>query len=418
MAKRSKSPARAAKAATRREIPSGPLGVALIGTKFMGRAHANAWSQAGRFFELPRPIRLVAAAGRDAEATTAFAARWGFERAETQWRRLLEDPSIGLVDVLTPNHLHAEMSIAALEAGKHVACEKPLAGTLEHARSMRDAARAAAKRGVRTFVWFNYRRCPAIAFARQLVRRGRLGTIRHVRAVYLQDWGKASTPLLWRFNAAEAGSGAHGDLNAHIVDLARFLTGDEITEVTGAIEETFIRERAIVAEAGGAIAGKGATRTRKTGRSTVDDCVLFLGRMRSGATASFEATRVATGNQNRNSIEINGDLGSIRFDFERMNELEWWDDTLESGLRGWSRIMCTTAGDHPYAEAYWPAAHLIGYEHGFTSMAADIVRSLGGIEPPVELPDFEDAYRTQCVLEAAIRSARERRPVMLKELER
>jgi predicted dehydrogenase len=194
------------------------------------------------------------------------------------------------------------------------------------------------------------------------------------------------------------------------------VTGEEIVEVAGALEQTFVKERAIVAGAGGEISGKGARRKgQATGRSTVDDCVLFLARLSGGAVASFEATRLATGNQNRNAIEINGEKGSIRFDFERMNELEWWDDTLESGLRGWSRIMCTNGGDHPYAAAYWPPAHLIGYEHGFTSMASDIVRVLAGGKPVVPLPDFEDAFRTQCVLEAAIRSARERRPVRLSE---
>ncbi len=392
------------------------LNVGLIGTKFMGRAHANAWSQAGKFFDLPARIALRTVAGRNDADTRAFAARWGFAQSSTEWRCVAEDPAIQRVDVLTPNHLHAEMSIAALEAGKHVACEKPLAGTLADAKSMVVVARKAAKKGVRTFVWFNYRRCPAIAFARQLIERGKLGKIHHVRAVYLQDWGKASTPLLWRFQADQAGSGAHGDLNAHIIDLARFLTGDEITEVVGAIEETFVKQRAIVAAAGAAISGKGAKKGRATGASTVDDCVLFLARFASGAVASFEATRLATGNQNRNSIEINGELGSIKFDFERMNELAWWDDTLESGLRGWSRIMCTNGGDHPYASAYWPAAHLIGYEHGFVSMAADIALAIGGAKPVVALPDFEDAFKTQCVLEAAIRSARERRPVAIREL--
>lgn len=411
-------PARASARGPSGDAPQTPLGVGLIGTKFMGRAHANAWAQAGRFFALPRPVALAAVAGRSASETEAFGARWGIAKAAPSWRHLIDDPAVGLVDVLTPNHLHAEMSIAALEAGKHVACEKPLAGTLADAKLMRIAAAKAAKRGVRTYVWFNYRRCPAIAFAQQLIALGKLGRIYHVRAAYLQDWGKASTPLLWRFQADQAGSGAHGDLNAHIIDLARFLTGDEFTEVVGAIEETFVKERAIVADAGGEISGKGAARSAKkgTGRSTVDDCVLFLARMKSGAVASFEATRLATGNQNRNTIEINGEHGSIKFDFERMNELQWWDDSLPSGLRGWSRIMCTNGGDHPYAAAYWPAAHLIGYEHGFVSMAADIVRDLGGIAPPVPLPDFEDAYRTQCVLEAAIRSARERRPVLLREL--
>jgi predicted dehydrogenase len=392
------------------------LAVGLVGTKFMGRAHANAWNQCGHFFDLPREVELRSVAGRDRAATGAFAARWGIANATTDWRCVAEDPAIGLVDILTPNHLHAEMAIAALESGRHVACEKPLAGTLDDARAMVAAARKAARKGTRTFVWFNYRRCPAVAFAHQLVKRGKLGRIHHVRAVYLQDWGKASTPLLWRFQADQAGSGAHGDLNAHIIDLCRFITGEEVTEVAGAIEETFVKERAIVAGAGGEISGKGARKAKATGKSTVDDCVLFLARLSGGAVASFEATRLATGNQNRNAIEINGEKGSIRFDFERMNELEWWDDTLESGLRGWSRIMCTNGGDHPYASAYWPPAHLIGYEHGFTSMAADIVRTLAGGEPVVPLPDFEDAFRTQCVLEAAIRSARERRPVKLSEV--
>lgn len=392
------------------------LNVGLIGTKFMGRAHANAWRQAGCFFDLPRAVVLRSVAGRDAAATKAFAARWGVAQSSAEWRCVAEDPATDLVDVLTPNHLHAEMSIAALEAGKHVACEKPLAGTLADAKAMVVAAKKAAKAGVQTFCWFNYRRCPAVAFAQQLVARGKLGRIYHVRAVYLQDWGKASTPLLWRFQADQAGSGAHGDLNAHIVDMARFISGSEVTEVVGSIEETFIRERAVLTGAvRGADRASQASRTAKKGKSTVDDCVLFLARLDSGAVASFEASRLATGNQNRNSIEINGEKGSIKFDFERMNELQWWDDTLESGVRGWSRIMCTSGADHPYASAYWPAAHLIGYEHGFTSMAADIVLALAGKKPVVPLPDFEDAYRTQCVLEAAIRSARERRPVAIRE---
>ena len=403
-------------ARSRRESGESTLGIGLIGTKFMGRAHANAWSQASRFFDLPRRPVIRVVAGRNGPETAAFAERWGIARPSGDWRELLSDASVDVVDVLTPNHLHAEMSIAALEAGKHVACEKPLAGTLEDAKAMAKVARAAAKRGVKTFVWFNYRRCPAVAFARQLVDEGRLGRIYHVRASYLQDWGKASTPLLWRFQADQAGSGAHGDLNAHIIDMARFITGDEVSEVVGSIEQTFIKERAILAGSGGEIAGRGASTKKKTGTSTVDDAVLFLARFAGGAIASFEATRLATGNQNRNQIEINGEKGSIKFDFERMNELLWWDDTLPSAVRGWSRIMCTNGGDHPYASAYWPAAHIIGYEHGFVSMAADVALSLSGKKPVVALPDFDDALKTQAVLEAAIRSARERRPVAVREL--
>ncbi|RLS99905.1 MAG: gfo/Idh/MocA family oxidoreductase, partial [Planctomycetota bacterium] len=347
-------------------------------------------------------------------------AKWGWQGSTTNWKDLLSNPEIELVDVSTPNHLHAEMSIACLEAGKHVACEKPLAGTLADAKKMVLAARAASKKGARTFVWFNYRRCPAVALAHRLVKDGRLGRIFHVRASYLQDWGGPDTPLLWRFQGELAGSGAHGDLNAHIIDMARFITGDEITEVVGSIEETFIKERAFVANAGGEISGKGAKNAaagKKSGKSTVDDAVLFLARFKQGAIASFEASRLATGNQNRNNIEINGEKGSLKFDFERMNELEWWDHTLEPKLRGWSRIMCTDS-THPYASHYWPAAHPIGYEHGFVSQAADICAMVAGGAPVVAMPDFEDAYKTQCVLEAAIRSARERRPVPIRELDK
>lgn len=406
------------------------LGIGLVGTKFMGKAHSNAWLSAPRFFDLPLHVLMRAAAGRDAGEVAGFAQRWGWQCCTDDWRDLLDDPQVGLLDVCTPNHVHAQISMAALEAGRHVACEKPLAGTLTDARAMRDAAAKAQRKGVRSFVWFNYRRCPAVALAHQLVREGRLGRIFHVRAAYLQDWGGPSTPLLWRFQGNLAGSGAHGDLNAHIVDMARFITGDEFTEVVGAIEETFIRERDIVVESGGAISGKGARRTAATkgsargaagkararkGRSTVDDALLFMARMKGGAIASFEATRLATGNQNANQIEINGEKGSLKFNFERMNELEWWDHTLPARMRGWSRIMCTDGG-HPYAGNYWPAAHVLGYEHGFVSEAADIVLAIAGRKPVVPLPDFADAYETQRVLEAAVLCARKRRPVGLAEV--
>jgi predicted dehydrogenase len=389
------------------------LGIGLVGTKFMGKAHSNAWMTAPRFFDLPMAVDLRAVAGREVASLAAFAQRWGWRCCSDDWRDLLDDPQVGLVDVCTPNHLHAEVSIAALEAGRHVACEKPLAGTLADARAMRDAAAKAARKGVRTFVWFNYRRCPAVALAHQLVKEGKLGRIFHVRASYLQDWGGPSTPLLWRFQGKLAGSGAHGDLNAHIIDMARFITGEEVTEVVGALEETFVKERDLVESAGGAIAGKGARRAVRgvrKGKSTVDDAVLFLARMSGGGVASFEATRLATGNLNRNQIEVNGEKGSLKFDFERMNELEWWDHTLPARMRGWTRIMCTDAG-HPYAGNYWPAAHVLGYEHGFVSQAADIVMTLGRKRPVMPIPDFADAYETQRVLDAAVRCARSRRPV-------
>ncbi|MFM7797640.1 MAG: Gfo/Idh/MocA family protein [Planctomycetota bacterium] len=394
------------------------LGVGLVGTKFMGKAHSNAWMSAPRFFTLPAIVAMRAVAGTRVQEVAEFAQRWGWQCCSDDWRDLVSDPQVGLIDNCTPNHLHAEISVAALEGGKHVACEKPLAGTLADARAMRDAARKAARRGLRTFVWFNYRRCPAVALAHQLVKEGRLGRIFHVRASYLQDWGGPSTPLLWRFQGKLAGSGAHGDLNAHIIDMARFVTGEEVTEVVGALEETFVKERDLVEASGGAISGKGAkraTRGRRKAKSTVDDAVLFLARMSGGAVASFEATRLATGNQNRNTLEVNGEKGSLRFDFERMNELSWWDHSLPARLRGWSTIMCTDAA-HPYAGNYWPAAHVLGYEHGFVSQAADIAMVLGRRAPVVPIPDFADAFEVQRVLEAAIRCARTRRPVSVADV--
>ncbi len=395
------------------------IGVALIGTKFMGRAHSHAWASAPAFFDLPAAVDLVTVAGRDPAQTHEFGKRWGWRKSVARWQLAVLDSDVTLVDVATPNDRHADMAIAALEAGKHVACEKPLAGTLRDAKAMVKAAKAA--KGSKTFVWFNYRRCPAVAFAHQLVKQGRLGRLFHIRASYLQDWGGPDTPLLWRFQADQAGSGAHGDLNAHIIDMARFISGQEFTEVSGAIEHTFVTERALVAETGEAIMKRGAARTSQrakatpVGRSTVDDALLFLARFSGGAIGSFEATRLATGNKNRNQIEVNGELGSIKFDFERMNELQWWDNTAPKAVQGWTRIMCTE-GMHPYAGNYWPPAHLIGYEQGFVSMAADIAMVVGGSSPITPLPDFEDAYKTQCVLEAAMLSARRRRPVALADI--
>ena len=374
--------------------------VALIGQKFMGRAHSNAWNQVAHFFDLPLTPVLHTIAARDLDELEPFAQRWGWRRATDDWKQIAATDEVDLVDVGTPNDVHAEQSIAMLEAGKHVACEKPLAGTLDDARSMRDAAASATGR---TFVWFNYRRCPAVAHAHRLVREGRLGRILHVRATYLQSWGGAETPLVWRFKKRVAGSGAHGDLNAHIVDMARFLTGEEVVEVNGAISTTFVEERPLPD-------GRGV------GRSDVDDAVLFLATFQGGAVASFEATRLAHGHQNRNTIELNGERGSVRFDFEDMNVLHFMDASDDPAVAGWRRIMCTSAGNHPYAEAWWPDAHVLGFEHGFTNMAADILRVLGGGEAEVPLPDFEDAYQTQRVLAAALLAAEERSAVKMSDV--
>jgi predicted dehydrogenase len=389
------------------------VNVALIGQGFMGRTHSNAWGQVAKFFKPPlRPV-MHTVFGQPEENPRVFADNWGWKNAVTDWEPLVRSPEIGLVDVVTPNYMHAPVARAAIAAGKPCSCEKPIAGSLADARAMVEAAKAAK---VKTFVWFNYRRCPAVALAHQLVKAGKLGRLYHVRATYLQDWAGESVPLLWRFDKKLAGSGAHGDLNAHIVDMTRFVTGEEITEVAGAIAETFIKERALMTgvATGGIAAGRQGAAGK--GKVTVDDTVLFLARFSGGAVASFEAARQATGNQNANGFEINGSKGSIKFNFERMNQLEYYDATLPRAVQGWTPIMCTHGGDHPYVGNWWPDAHLIGYEHGFVNQAFDILKVLGGEAPTVPIPDFEDAYQTQRVLEAAMISAEQRRPVPLDEV--
>jgi predicted dehydrogenase len=391
------------------------INVALLGSKFMGRTHSNAWLDVAKFFPVePTPVMHTVAA-RNADEVAAFARTWGWQHATTDWRRAVTAEDIGLVDIATPNHVHAEQAIAALAAGKHVACEKPLAGTLADAEAMAAAAERA--RG-KTFVGFNYRRVPAVALAYRLVASAALGRIYHVRAAYLQSWGGPKAPLVWRFQGDIAGSGAHGDLNAHLIDLVRFVTGEEIVSIEGAIEHTFIEERAVIDGAtGGEIGGAGAGTSAAMGRSTVDDAVLFLARMSGGGLASFEATRLATGYHNANRFEIHGERGALRFDFERMNELGFYNRDADPAVQGWTTIDVTRGGDgHPYADAWWPDSHGLGYEHTFINQAADILAAIGGGEPRMPLPDFADALQTQRVLHAAIESARNRTPITLAEV--
>ncbi|MEK7422649.1 MAG: Gfo/Idh/MocA family oxidoreductase [Actinomycetota bacterium] len=394
---------------------NGRLNVALIGSKFMGRAHSNAWSQVGKFFDVPLQPTMHTVAARNAAQLADFAARWGWQSSTTDWRAAVRSDDIDLVDIATPNNLHAEQAIAALEAGKHVVCEKPLAATLAEAEGMQ---RAAQKATGKTFVWFNYRRVPAIALAHRLVASGAVGRIYHVRAVYLQSWGGPSTPLVWRFQGDVAGSGAHGDLNAHIIDAVRFVTGEEIVTVEGAIEHTFIRERAVLDDGSGQeISGAGGQSTSRTAASTVDDAVLFLARLSGGGLASFEASRLATGYHNANRIEIHGERGALRFDLERLNELGLYSLDGDGATQGWTTIDVTRSADHhPYLEAWWPASHGLGYEHSFTNQASDVVAVIAGHSPVVPLPDFADALETQRVLHAAIVSAREHAPVQMSDL--
>lgn len=391
--------------------------IAMIGQGFMGRTHSNAWGQVGKFFRPPTKPVLHTVFGQAEENPQAFADNWGWRNASTDWEQTIKSAEIDLVDIVTPNFMHAPPAKAAVAAGKAVACEKPIAGTLVEAREMAEAAK---KAGVKTAVWFVYRRVPAVALAYEMVKDGLVGDIRHIRAHYLQDWADESVPLAWRFDKKLSGSGAHGDLNAHIVDMVRFVTGQEVTEIAGAIAETFIKKRQLMSgvAAGGIAAGLAGS--GEMGDVTVDDTVSFLARFSGGAVGSFEACRQATGNQNRNGFEINGTKGSIKFDFERMNELEFYDGTRPRALQGWTTIMCTHGGKypegHPYVANWWPDAHLIGYEHTFVNQAYDFLLQIAGQEPTVPIPTFHDAYETQRVLEAAMISAEEKRPVNLSDV--
>jgi predicted dehydrogenase len=374
------------------------LGVGMVGYAFMGRAHSQAWRTVGPFFDPPYAPRMVALAGRSREGVTVAARQLGWASAETDWKALLGRDDIQVIDICTPGDSHAEIAIAALDAGKHVLCEKPLANTVAEAEAMAVAAERAASRGIRSMVGFNYRRVPAIALARQFIADGRLGTIRHVRAQYLQDWiVDPDFPLVWRLDKEKAGSGALGDIGAHIIDTAQFITGDSIVGVS-AIMETFVKERPI-AEAS---SGLGASSAAGTGQVTVDDAALFIGRTAGGALASFEATRFATGRKNALRIEVNGSQGSIVFDFESMNELLFYDHTLDAAEAGFRRILVTES-THPYMAAWWPPGHLIGYEHTFTHEIRDLVDAIASGTDPV--PSFADGLRVQRVLAAVEHSA-------------
>ena len=369
------------------------LGIGLIGYAFMGAAHSQAWRNAPRFFDLPLNPALNVLCGRNADAVQEAAGKLGWSETETDWRKLLTRDDVQLVDVCTPGDSHAEIAIAALEAGKHVLCEKPLANTVAEAEAMTAAAAKAAAQGIRSMVGFTYRRVPAIGLARKLVAEGKLGTIRHVRAQYLQDWiADPEAPLSWRLDKEKAGSGALGDIGAHIVDLTQYITGDRITEVSGQLE-TFVKERPVAAEHSGLAGTAGVER----GPVTVDDAAIFLARFGSGALGVFEATRFATGRKNAIRIEINGSLGSLAFDFEDMNVLHFYDATEPAETAGFRRILATEPV-HPYVAAWWPPGHLLGYEHGFTHQVVDLVTAIAeGADPT---PSFADGLQVQRVLAA------------------
>jgi predicted dehydrogenase len=371
------------------DLERGEIGVGLVGYKFMGRAHSNAYRQVARFFDLDLSPRMRAICGRDEAGVKDAAAALGWESYETDYRLLLERDDVDLIDVATPGNTHYEIAIAALEAGKHVLCEKPLANTLEESREMLDAAKAA---GTVNMVCFNYRRAPAVQLAKQIIEEGRIGEIRHWRAAYLQDFIlDPELPLIWRFQREVAGSGALGDIGAHIIDLAHFLVGP-IAEVVGATE-TFIKERPLEGPGGG------------TGEVTVDDAAAFLARFENGAMGTFEATRLAPGRRNHNSFEINGSGGSLAFDLERMNELSVYFEDDAPDVKGF-RTVLVTEPDHPFMGAWWPPGHIIGYEHTFVHTIKDLLEGIAAGKSPA--PTFDDGYRCQAVLDAVERSVESR----------
>lgn len=377
------------------------LRVAMIGYGFMGAAHSQGWRTAPRVFDLPAEPEMAVVVGRNAEAVAAAAPKWGWAESATDWREVVARDDIDVVDIVTPGDTHAEIAIAALEAGKHVLCEKPLATTVAEAEAMAEAAGKAAALGIRAMVGFTYRRVPAVTFLRDLIAEGAVGTVNQVRASYRQDWlVDPEMPLAWRLQKEHAGSGALGDIGAHAIDLAQFVTGQNIDKVSGVID-TIVKERPLLDNSA---SGSGLSGTAGAGRGkvTVDDIAIFTGRFESGALASFEASRFATGRKNALQIEVSGDKGALAFDLEDLNSVQFYDRTAPADRQGFRKILVTEA-EHPYVSAWWPAGHMLGYEHGFSHQVKDLVEAISNGSDPH--PTFADGLRVQRVLDAVERSS-------------
>ncbi|HEY3377368.1 MAG TPA: Gfo/Idh/MocA family oxidoreductase [Armatimonadota bacterium] len=382
------------------------LNVAMIGYKFMGKAHSNAFRQVARVMNPDAEPVMKLLVGRTPDALNAAAAEFGWQSTETDWHTAVQREDIDIVDICTANDMHMEIALAALQAGKHVICEKPLAMNVTDATRM---AQAAVNAGVKHLVNFNYRTVPAIALAKQLIQEGRIGRIFHWRGEYLQDWIiDPSFPLVWRLDKSVAGSGSHGDLNAHIIDLATWLVGD-IAEVSSAME-TFVKERPKQAQTTG---GLSAAAGEGMGEVTVDDAVISLARFTNGAIGTFEATRFAAGHKNGMGFEINGDKGSIRFNFERMNEVEYFNREDPPHVQGFRTILATES-IHPYLQAWWPPGHVLGYEHTFTHQVYNFLNAVAH-DTPVH-PDFIDGAKVNAVLDAMSESAETRKWIDVPEI--
>ncbi len=383
------------------------INIGLVGYKFMGKAHSNAFNRLGMFFDSSAKVNLRAICGRDEEWVKQSAEKFGWDGYETSWQKLVAREDIDVVDITAPSNAHKEIAITAAENGKHVFCEKPLALSLKDAREMLDCV---TKNGVKHQIGFNYRFAPAVQLAKNMIADGKLGTIRHVRASYLQDFIiDPNFPLIWRLQKEVCGSGSLGDLGAHFIDLSRFLVGD-IKSVMG-MQKTFIKSRPIVESMIGLSAS--AQEGAKQGDVDVDDGSVFIAEFENGALGVFEATRFAQGHKNDLSIEINGDKGSIKFIFERMNELQYYSADDEAGLQGF-RLIQASEGIHPYMKAWWPTGHVIGYEHTFVHEMYEFFESIANNTPTS--PDFTDGVKCSQIIEAVELSAQRRAAVDIASL--
>jgi predicted dehydrogenase len=373
------------------------VNVGLVGYMFMGRAHSVGYRDCA--FAFPdvkaKPVMKEICGLVQAEAEQ-YAQRYGWERASEGYKHVVEADDIDMIDISTANNTHKEIALAAAKNGKHIFCEKPMAMSVAECKEM---IQAVEKAGVIHMIDFNYRRVPAIELAKQMVEKGLIGTPYHFRAVYLQDWiVDPEFPLVWRLQKDTAGSGSHGDLNAHLIDIARYLCG-EFDSVCGMMQ-TFIKKRPLLSE--NVVGLAGAKGSGKMGDVTVDDATLFMAKFKNGAVGTFEATRFASGNRNGNRFELNGSEGSIRFNLERMNELEYYSRRDEEGIQGWRTIQ-TTESSHPFMSGWWPAGHIIGWQHTFVHQIYTMMNGIATKENPA--PNFYDGLACQAVLEAVEKSA-------------
>jgi len=381
------------------------LNVGIIGYKFMGRAHSNAWLKAPLFFDLQAKPILKIACGRQESSLKEFAEKWGWEQTETDWKKLVSSPDIDIVDIALPQNLHYEIAIAAAKEGKHIFCEKPLAINQKQAEEM---LRVCEDNNVKHYLNHNYRRTPAVAFAKKMIDDGKIGRIFHWRCAYQQDWiVDPDFPLTWQLRKETAHAGPQWDLNSHAVDLAHYLVGDIAT--VSCLTTNFITERPLADEStSGNLSA--ATLGDKKGKVTVEDAALMMVQFKNGALGSFEATRFATGRKNGLRFEIYGSKGSILFDMERMNELQYYSLSDEEGTQGF-RLIQTTEASHPYAANWWPAGHIIGYEHSFVHAVSDFIEAI--VDNKSIKPDFSDGLRIIKVLEAGLESAELNRQIVL-----